>query len=264
MDVDAYLARIDHARRAEPTLEALRGLQAAHLLAVPFENLDIVFGRPISLDPQALFDKVVMRRRGGYCYELNGLFALLLEALGYRVSRLSGRTVEGVHGELGPEFDHLVLRVDLDEGPYLVDVGFGESVRDPMALQPGADHRDTVGRTYRLEVAEDGWDLRERLEPDDEAFDVVAELSPGQPWRTQFRFRLEPHPLAAFEATSRWQQTESEFFTRHRFCTLATVGGRRTLMDDRFTVRTADGRTERPVSDDEVPTLLEREFGIVL
>jgi N-hydroxyarylamine O-acetyltransferase len=264
MDVDRYLGRIDaDPPPPTPSIDALVDLQVRHLLAVPFENLDIPAGIPISLAPEAMFDKVVSRRRGGFCYELNGLFGLLLRDLGYRVTMLSARTVDGVHGAEGPEFDHLVLRVDLDE-PWLVDVGFGDSFRTPMPLRDDVEHTDPLGRTYRFEVRGDDWDLRERLTDDAEAPDVVDGLGPDAEWRTQFRFTLRPRELADFEATCRWQQTDSPFFTGHRFCTLATPDGRRTLMDDRLIVRHAGTRTERPVTEDEVPGLLLDRFGVAL
>ena len=107
MDVDALLTRIGYNGSREPTLESLEGLHRAFLLAVPFENLDIHIGRTISLDPDAIFEKIVTRRRGGFCYECNGLFAELLSALGYSVERLSARMA--LSGNIGPEFDHMVL-----------------------------------------------------------------------------------------------------------------------------------------------------------
>lgn len=263
MEIDAYLARIGADRPAEPSADALRDLQVAHLLSVPFENLDIVLGRPISLDLESVFEKVVARRRGGYCYELNGLFAWLLEALGFSVRRLSARTVAGFDGEVGPEFDHLVLLVGLDE-PWLVDVGFGDTFRTPIRLAPGRDQVDPLGRAYRIEVEGGDWCLRERIDPDDEAFEVIEALRPGQPWRTQFRFTLRPHALADFAAMSRWQETESPYFTQHRIATLATQDGRSTLMDDRYLVHVAGVRTERKIDDDEVSTILRDAFGIDL
>src|SRR5918995_2554428 len=113
MDVDAYLERIDYRGPLAPTAETLRRLHVAHLLAVPFENLSIHAGEPVVLDDEALFEKIVARRRGGFCYELNGLFAWLLRALGFRVTMLSARVVN--RGVVGPEYDHLTLQVDLAE-----------------------------------------------------------------------------------------------------------------------------------------------------
>src|SRR5215213_9188134 len=110
MDVQAYLRRINYRGEFAPTAAALRELHRAHLLAVPFENLDIHLGRPIVLEQQALFDKIVTRWRGGFCYELNGLFALLLRDLGFNVTLLAAG-VARADGSFGPEFDHLTLLV---------------------------------------------------------------------------------------------------------------------------------------------------------
>jgi N-hydroxyarylamine O-acetyltransferase len=260
-NVAAYLERLGFAERPKPTLESLARLQLAHVLAIPFENLDIAAGTPISLELEAIFEKVVRRRRGGFCYELNGLFAWLLEELGFQVTLLQGRTVNGVHGELGPMFDHLVLRVDLDE-PWLSDVGWGETSRAPLPLRHGAEHTDALIGTYRLRRRGPDWDILERVEPEADARDVVPCLEPGATWRTQYRFDLEARALADFAQTCRWQETESPFFTRHRFCTLATPDGRRTLMDDRLIVRFAGARVEETVADADVPDLLQRLFGI--
>src|SRR3989337_113684 len=114
MDPNTCLARIGAVRPLAPSAEALSSLQVAHGLHVPFEILDIVIGRSISLELPAIFDKIVSRRRGGFCYELNGLFAWLLRELGFDVTLLSAR-VAGGDGGFGPEFDHLILLVQLDE-----------------------------------------------------------------------------------------------------------------------------------------------------
>src|SRR5215213_6707253 len=135
MDVQAYLRRINYRGELAPTVATLRELHRAHLLAVPFENLDIHLGRAILLDQDALFDKIVTRRRGGFCYELNGLFALLLRELGFEVTLLSAG-VARAGGGFGPEFDHLTLLVKvpsaeamalyLPSASWLADVGFGD------------------------------------------------------------------------------------------------------------------------------------------
>src|ERR1700752_350639 len=113
-DADAYLDRIGLSRPITMTVEGLRQLQYAHLMRVPFENLDIHLGRPIRLDLASLWEKIVIRGRGGFCYELNGLFACLLTSLGFQVSLLSARAAHR-EGGFGPAFDHLALRVDLDQ-----------------------------------------------------------------------------------------------------------------------------------------------------
>lgn len=234
---EAYLARLGLTTAPKTLAE----LQVAHLLAVPFENLDIRAGIPISMDPDAIWDKVVRRRRGGFCYELNGLFARLLEVLGYSVTLLSAQVLHD-DGRESHEYDHLTLRVDLDE-PWLVDVGFGDCFREPLPLQPGSVLVDSLGRTYRLRVDGDAWELSE-----DE--------------RAQYRLTLTPRAFAEFEPMCRWQQTESPWFTGHRICTIATPDGRRTLLDDRLIVHSGAERTEREVDEAEVPELLASLFGM--
>jgi len=262
MDADSYLARLGTERPSRMDADALARLQVAHLLAVPFENLDIWHGTPIALDLEAIFEKVVRKRRGGFCYELNGLFAWLLAELGFRTTMLSARVVGGSHGELGAEFDHLILRIDL-ETPWLADVGFGDSFRTPMPLRADSDFVDPLGRTYRLELRGDSWDLRERVDASSERLHASAPLD-GEEWRTLLKFSLTPRKLSDFEPMCRWQQIESPFFTQHRFCTIATADGRRTLMDDRLIVRSGTQRDESRIDEREVLELLRALFGVRL
>jgi len=142
-----------------------------------------------------------------------------------------------------------VLLVDLD-GPWLVDVGWGEAYRRPLALRAGSEHTDPHLGTYRLEERNGRWQVRE--------------WQNDAPTRVAYRFDLTPYELGDFGEACRWQETESPFFTRHRFCSIATPAGRTTLMDDRLIVSSAGQRTEREVDADEVPALLAEHFGVVL
>jgi N-hydroxyarylamine O-acetyltransferase len=256
VDIDHYLRRIGLGETPAHTFEGLAELGRAHLFSVPFENLDIAAGQPLSIEPEAIYDKLVVRRRGGFCYELNGLFAWLLRELGFEVTLLAGQTVDPTTGEPGQERGHLVLLVELD-GPWLVDIGWGEVYRSPLALRAGNEHTDPGIASYRLEERAGRWQVAERH---DDSLETNLKQVPG--WRVAYRFHLEPRELADFEATCRWQETESPFFTGHRFCTIATPDGRRTLMDDRLIVRDGGARTERAVTEAEWPLLLEELFGI--
>jgi N-hydroxyarylamine O-acetyltransferase len=133
MDIDAYLRRIEYDGPRVASVETLRGCIANISSLVPFENLDIPLGTPIRLDIRLIYDKIVTRRRGGFCYELNGLFGELLTAMGFSVEMLSAR-VRREDGGFGPEFDHMLLKVELEE-PWLVDVGFGDSFVDPIVFR---------------------------------------------------------------------------------------------------------------------------------
>lgn len=189
LDIAAYLRRIGLDEAPPADADGLRALQLAHLMHVPFENLDIAARRPLSLELADLQAKVIGARRGGFCYELNGLFAALLEELGFRVSRLAAETWSAPDSTWGPPLDHLVLRVDLSE-PWLVDVGFGDAFRDPMRLRSGASAPDHTGRTFELSRVDDNWILAER--------DAGADSA-----RPMYRFDETPFPLEAFTAMCR-------------------------------------------------------------
>ena len=248
MNVGAYLARIGLDVAPAADLAGLRRLQVAHLCTIPFENLDIVHGRPMSLSLDALQAKILGARRGGFCYELNGLFAELLRVLGFRVTLLAAETWSPETARWGPPFDHLVLRVDLDR-PYLVDVGFGDSFREPLPLADGAEQRDPTGGVFRLTRAEGRWLLVKRASDDE----------PGSPL---IRFDDVPHTLDDFAEACRWQQEGPTFFTRHLVVELLTPGGRRVLFDNRYLTREGGERDERTVPEVDVPALLREQFGL--
>jgi N-hydroxyarylamine O-acetyltransferase len=245
--VGEYLERIGVPRPPLADADALRALHRAHQVAVPFENLSIHLAEPISLDEPDLMDKVVRRRRGGFCYELNGAFALLLEALGARVTRLAARVYGD--GRPGPPFDHLTLAVRLPDGtgPWLADVGFGRHAVRPLALDSRAEQEDPQGR-FRLADTEEG-DL-----------DVLRD---GEP---QYRIELRPRSLADFRPTCWWQQTSpSSHFTQSVICSRLTDDGRLSI-SGRSLIRTSGGsRTEQPLaSDADLLAAYRDHFGIIL
>ena len=249
MDTRAYLLRIGYTGPANPSGETLRALHRAHLLFVPFENLDIELGRTIPCEENAAVRKVVGLKRGGFCYELNSAFAALLRELGFKVTLLSAR-VARADGSSSPEFDHLTLRVDLEE-PWLADVGFGDSFLEPLRLQAGIE-QDQGSRRYRL-IEEGGSIHMERTEAD------------GQ-WTRQYSFTLRPRELNEFAAMCHYHQTSPQsHFTQNRVCTRATLDGRITL-SGRKLILTKDGkRTERELgSEEEWLAALQEHFGVML
>lgn len=254
-DPSCYLARINYSGPTAPTLENLRAIHHAHMLAVPFENLDISLGREIVVDEAAFLRKVVDLRRGGFCYELNGAFAALLRDLGFDVTLLSAR-VSRADGSEGPEFDHLALRIDLpgsaqnEAGPWLADVGFGESFLEPLRIQTEIEQQDPAGL---FRIAESG----ERLQ---------MEKAVPEGWRRQYSFTLEPRRLEQFAGMCRYHQTSPKSsFTQNRLCTLATPGGRVTLSEMKLIVTRNGKREERELaSEEQRATALEELFGIRL
>lgn len=246
MDVDAYLHRIGYTGPRTPNAETLCGLHRAHMLTVPFENLDIHLGRPIVLDEGLLFEKIVRQRRGGFCYELNGLFAALLRQLHFEVTLLSARVHQD--GMPGPEFDHMCLLVQLEER-WLADVGFGESFIDPLRLDdPGEQTQRSIG--YRIEHQGEVWTMMERRPPAD--------------WTVTYQFNLESRQLEDFSGMCHWHQHSSEsHFTQKRICSLATRNGRVSLSEMKLIVRENRSRREQTLSNEvEYTAALKMYFGI--
>jgi N-hydroxyarylamine O-acetyltransferase len=247
--------------RLEPSARLLRDLHERHLLSVPFENLSIHYHEPIVLETEALYHKIVSRHRGGFCYELNGLFSWLLTGLGYQVTLLSARVAEG-EGMFSPDFDHLTLAVHgLEGSTFLADVGFGDSFRYPLRLEHQVEQAGGDGKTYRL--------IHSRLAPDEPGAQPVDYwtlecLREDGAWESQYRFSPEEHPLSDFTARCHYHQMSPEsHFTQKRICSLALPAGRTSLSDLRL-ITTVDGtRAERLLqSEEEYRLVLADQFGI--
>jgi N-hydroxyarylamine O-acetyltransferase len=263
VDVSAYLERIEYEGSLEPDLDTLRALHRSHMLAVPFENLDIHLGRHISLDEEALFEKIVNRRRGGFCYELNAAFAALLRGLGFQVDYLSARVArEG--GGYSQEFDHLALLVHLPgagtgwrEGRipgsgsdrWLADVGFGDSFLEPLCLDELGVQEETGG-AYRI--------AREGIHR------IVWQQQAGDRWERLYCFTLRPRRLQDFAEMCRYHQTSPESgFTQRRVCTQATPAGRITLSDKHFTTTERGRKVVQSVSEEsQFQVFLRDRFGL--
>ena len=224
------------------------------MLAVPFENLDIVpLQHHIQLNRKALWDKIVVRRRGGFCYELNGLFAWLLEEIGFEVTYLNGR-VYNRDGQRGRNFDHLTLQVGIPNRSdrWLADVGFGDSFLEPLVFNDAIDQTQGGLRAYRLEHVEDGLDMIQR--------DYAGN------WKRQYFFDLRPQKFPDdYEDTCLFHQTSPlSTFTHNSVISIATGDGRITLDDNHLIVTKNGLREERLVSSKEKPKLLKEYFDVIL
>jgi N-hydroxyarylamine O-acetyltransferase len=250
MDLAAYLQRIRYRGPVIPTAETLRQLHEAHLLAVPFENLSIHWGEPIELADEALFEKMVVRRRGGFCYELNGLFAALLRSLGFEVVMLSAG-VRRASGDFSPDFDHMALLVNLEDR-WLVDVGFGDLFRQPLRLDERGPQVQG-GSAYRID-------------PDGEERFLLLRSDEGGPWNTEYRFSLEPHVYADYAERCIYQETSPEsHFRQRRICSLATPDGRVSLSERKLITTRNGERVERELAGEaEYAQVLKEKFGIVM
>jgi N-hydroxyarylamine O-acetyltransferase len=243
MQLAAYLDRIGYAGPLQPDFETLRALHRAHLLAIPYENLDIHLGRRLTLDEAQIFAKLVSGRRGGWCYEMNGLFAWALRQIGFSVRLLAGSVNRAALGAAA-EGNHLVLLVEL-ERPYVADVGFGNGFLEPLPLAPGSYRQGFL--TYQLAREGERWHFQNH-----------AHGGPG------FDLTLAPHRLGDFAAQCHALQTApTSGFVRTTVCQRFTPEGIIALRGAVLTSVGATGVTSRTISTAaEYAALLETQFGL--
>ncbi len=249
MNVEAYLERIGLTRtEVSANLASLRLLQRSHLLAVPFENLDIHWKRPIVLDLDRFFEKIVEERRGGFCYELNGLFNELLRELGFETRLISARVSKG--GSHGREYDHAAIIVRIGEDEYLADVGFGDFAAEPLTFVLDIEQADQTG-TFIIRRF------------DDDCFEVAKRE--GDEWKGEYILKNIPRDLTEFTEMCDFQQYSPEsHFTKGKLCSIMTANGRKTLTDSKLIVTEDSVKRESLVdSDIDFEDLLAREFAIV-
>ncbi len=239
--MDSYLERLGVGADPTPSWPVLCDLVTRHMHMVPFENLDIVNGSPPELSTAAVLYKVAIRRRGGFCYELNEAFRALLTHLGFKVRRIEARVWSEARQKFGAPFDHLALVVDLPEGEYLTDVGFGDNNRTPLRL-PADTVTDLSGEYTLQQMTDELWVLSR----------------PDQPL---YEMTLTEQPLSAFAAMHHHHQTSPDsIFTKGLICTRATPTGRTTLSRNRLIIVDGAQRSETMTADrDET---LEKHFGI--
>ena len=253
MEIQSYLDRINYNQSVRANAHTLRGLHRAHMFAVPFENLDIVpLQRPIQLDEQALLDKIVLRKRGGFCYELNGAFAWLLKKIGFEVSYLNGRVYRD-DGSLGIDFDHLALlvRTPGQSARWLADVGFGDSFIEPLSFEIGNEHVEGL-RAYKLEETKDGF--------------VMWQRDYDGRWSHQYFFDLTERKFPEdYQAGCVYHQNPSlSSLGREGIISMANAEGRVSLKKENLAVTVNGQREERVVTREDYPILLKKYFGIVL
>lgn len=250
--VHKYLERISFREvPGSANFDALKRLQQQHLLKIPFENLDIHLGFPITTDIEKFFEKIVINKRGGFCYELNGLFNELLMAIGFNTKLISAR-VANAEGGFGEEFDHMAIIVNIDSEEWLVDVGFGEFAQMPLKLVTGIVQKDLRGKFI--------------VEKYDGQYFIVRKLLSDKEFENQYIFSLKERSFHDFEEMCNYHQTSPKsHFTQKKMCSIALTDGRITLTDRNLKITKNNIVTEQEIKDDrEFFEKLELIFGIEL
>lgn len=242
MNLSAYFDRVGYRGAPRADLETLRVLSRAHVDAVPFDPLDVQLGAPVTRAPEDAFDKIVNRKRGGWCYEMNGLFAWVLEEIGFKLRRLAGGVGREFMGDdaIG---NHLMLIVDLD-GPWLADVGFGDGLTTPVPLKPGA-FDNSVMQCALVDLGGGWW--RYQNDPRGAA--------------PSYDFNLDVADEALLERRCQWLQTDPQSpFIQNAVVQRWNGGEHLSLRGRVFQRLTADGKEQELVetADDYVRLLKER------
>jgi len=245
---NSYLDRIHFTGKLELTVDCLRALHLAQLKSIPFENLDIPLNRRIRLTKEDILEKLLEQKRGGFCYELNYAFSLLLNSLGFQVKLLSASVFDGT--DFGKDFDHLLLLVKIDHKPYIADVGFGDSFREPLALDSGISSQS---------------DTRYKIEKSGENYTLLQQKN-DEKWTTQYLFSLHAQDIADFNKMCNFHQTSPESsFTKKSVCTIATDLGRITISNGRLITTASANKSKMTIPDvGEYKRLLLKHFGITL
>ncbi|TCS93842.1 arylamine N-acetyltransferase family protein [Hazenella coriacea] len=240
MDINQYLHRI-HINQSDDhqnSLELLQKIHKHHLLYVPFENLDILLQRPLSMSPEQVFVKVVEEGRGGLCYEVNSLLYQVLHELGYQVDLISGGFWNSEKSSWDPECSHLALAVHLDR-PYLFDVGVGGGFIHPIPFVNGHIYSDQSG-DYRMDQDRSNQNLF-----------ILQKQEEGQ-WRDFIKFDTTPRNLEEFdEMCTQLQSDLNSIFTQSRVCSRLTENGRVSLSEEYLTITVHGEKKKYPIHSEE-------------
>lgn len=235
MNIGKYLIRINFKGKIQSDLETLRLLQKAHLYNIPFENLDIHYNTAIKLESPYVLNKILNSNRGGYCYELNGIFCFLLRALGFNAIMVSARVSDG-KGGWGEEFDHLTIVVKLND-LWLSDVGFGDSFIEPLKIELDTVQKDLNG-FYKIVSHE-------------EEYLKLMKSENGSDYSDEYIFKLTDRKWDEFNGMNNYHQTSHEsHFTKKRICSIATKNGRISLSDDKLTITENKNKTIMEISNE--------------
>lgn len=245
MKLDDYIVRIGYNGPLRPDLDCLRGVHRAHALNIPYENIDVQLGRQVDLDIDRIFEKIVIQRRGGWCFEMNGLLGWALGEIGFDFTRVNGAVRREERGDeaIG---NHLILLVHLDQ-TYLADVGIGDTIREPTPLTSGAIQQGDLA--YELTIADgDFWRLKNHPLANPPSFD----------------FREQPADEELFQSKNQELQTHPDsIFVQYLVCTQMRQNSTLVLVDRVLEhVKPEGGESQVIESANELETILADEFGI--
>lgn len=249
-NLEAYFERIRYDGPVHCSAEALCQLHRQQAFTIPFENLDIHLGFPITLDPAHLVAKLVDGKRGGYCYELNGLFELVLERLNFPFTTLAARNI--MSGPPYPQKSHKVLLVEVEQRAWLVDLGFGGTgLIEPIPLVVDTEFRQS-SETFRLRVGENA------------VYHLQRKLPEG--WQSLYAFTLEVYYPADYRMMNYFNSTSPDsMFTCQRICAMPTPEARILLTDFELKIRSASGTIIRQIENEQAyREVLLSYLGIVL
>lgn len=229
--------------------ETLITLHRQHILNIPFEDLDIFEKVPLSLELSALFDKIIVKKRGGFCYELNTLFYHLLTGLGFPARLVSCQISQG-GGAFGPPYDHMAILVELEE-TWLVDVGYGDLFVEPLSLYAEHIQQDWF-KYFLVDRKEDQFQL--------------SESRNGKKFTTRYRINPTPATIDAFEPQLRWKESHPDsYFVQNRVCSLPNLHGRTTLFNDYLIITKSGKRAKEKIHNTTIlKQHLNTYFGIAL
>src|SRR5690349_10156792 len=250
-DLDAYFARIGYDGPRTPTLETLRAIQLLHPQAIAFENLNPLLGLPVRLDLDSLQEKLIRSRRGGYCFEQNGVLLQALRALGFRVAGLAGRVVWNKPNDMIPPRSHMVLRVELEEGTFLADVGFGVSPTTPLRLAPDIEQQ-TPHEPFRL-LKSDG------------LYTLQCNLNGA--WTSFYCFDLQEQAPIDYQVANYYVSTwPTSHFVTSLIAARATPDGRYGLRNNRLSIHRLKGESVQRVLANaaDITAALHDLFGVAV
>ena len=243
-NLDSYFERINYAGSTEVNEDTLRNIHIAHTLNVPFENLDVFYRRPILLDETSLYEKIVMKRRGGYCFEMNGIFSIVLKKLGFKVTDLLARVaIDGVNYTAKT---HQAIMVETGGSRWIADVGFGnDGITAPLLLDEDAEQTQ-YAHSYRINNQHESV--------------YVLQKKEGDVYKRLYSFTLDECCSEDFLLSNHFTSTYPEsFFIKMRMCTMPSKDGRITLTDNQFKVIKNGNVSETGIENEEEFNLLLKE-----